>query len=124
MAGTESTDDTLKRKSEDIGWEYGELADPGMKKIKCKLCNMVFTGGVFRLKQHIARVKGNVAPCGKSTPVDQAKCKQALDAVKKRKDSKREMATEVRAEVSMTLNLNLALEAIACHRPELFLRRY
>lgn len=94
--------DVLKRKSEDVGWEYGELADPTMKKIKCKLCNMVFTGGVYRLKQHIAHIKGNVAPCGKSTPVDQVKCKckQALEAVKK-KDDKREMLAEVRSEVNI-----------------------
>lgn len=58
MAGS---DDTLKQNSEEIGWLYGELTDFSLKKIKCKLCNMVFTVSVFRIKQHIVRVRGNVA---------------------------------------------------------------
>lgn len=68
----------------------------------------MFTGGVYHIKQHIARIKGNVAPCGKSTPVDQVKCKQALEAVKKRKDAKRETLEEVMSGVNISANSKIA----------------
>lgn len=43
----------------------------------------MLSGGVFRLKQHIAGIKGNVISCYRSTPIDQVKCKRALEEVKK-----------------------------------------
>lgn len=49
---------------------------------------MVFTGGVFCLKQRITCIKGNVASCGKSSSIDQVNCKQALEAVKNEKKIK------------------------------------
>ena len=36
----------LKRKSGDVGWEYGYLCDPtNLNKLKCKLCKHVSIGG-------------------------------------------------------------------------------
>lgn len=100
-----SMDDTLKSKSDNIGWDYGDLVDPGVsQKVKCKLCKRVISGGVFRLKQHIARIKGNVISCDKSTPIDQVKCKRALEEVKNLKENKRKALEESRAEVNITEN--------------------
>lgn len=82
---------SLKRKSDDVGWEFCELAvknDPD--KVKCKLCNRVISESVHRLKQHIAHVKGIVASCLKATPIDKAKCMQALLDQKKKEEEKRE----------------------------------
>jgi hypothetical protein len=80
---------SLKRKSDDVGWEYGYLCDPtNLNKTKCKLCNHVSIGGVFRLKQHIAGVGKSVAKCGKSTDEDKAKCKKALDAATNKEERK------------------------------------
>ncbi|GFS33428.1 HAT transposon superfamily protein [Actinidia rufa] len=60
--------DKLKRASNDIGWEYGMLVDStNLDKLKCKLCGKVVSGGIFRIKQHIANIKGNVSACPKST---------------------------------------------------------
>ncbi|CAG7905184.1 unnamed protein product, partial [Brassica rapa] len=65
----------LKRNSNDVGWEYGVLCDPrNADKVKCKLCGKQFSGGIFRMKEHIAHVKGNVAACPVSTKADQDKC--------------------------------------------------
>ena len=44
-------ENVLKRKSDDVGWEYGSLADASNKdKVKCIFCNHVSTGGVYRHK--------------------------------------------------------------------------
>ena len=38
----------LKRKSNDIGWEFGQLIDPrNLDKVKCKLCGKTFSGGGY-----------------------------------------------------------------------------
>ena len=70
----------VKRKSDDVGWDYGELTLPNnYDKIKCKLCHKSVSGGIYRLKQHISGLRGNVKPCLKSTPLDKTKCLQALE---------------------------------------------
>ncbi|CAN6813214.1 unnamed protein product, partial [Brassica oleracea] len=62
----------LKRNSNDVGWEYGVLCDArSLDKVKCKLCGKEFSGGVFRMKEHIAHLKGNVSACPVSSPIDQ-----------------------------------------------------
>ncbi|TXG57574.1 hypothetical protein EZV62_015403 [Acer yangbiense] len=54
----------LKRKSNDIGWEFGQLIDAkNLDRVKCKLCGKTFSGGVYRLKEHVGHIKGNVASC-------------------------------------------------------------
>ncbi|KAL8492445.1 hypothetical protein ACS0TY_023865 [Phlomoides rotata] len=53
------TNETLKRKSNDIGWEYAVLSDPlNLDRVKCILCEKQITGGIYRVKQHIAGVRG------------------------------------------------------------------
>ncbi|KAL6137771.1 hypothetical protein ACLB2K_063060 [Fragaria x ananassa] len=88
MAGTTSSEVSnttlenemyLKRKSNDVGWEYGALMNlSNLDKVKCKLCGKVLSGGIYRLKQHIAHVKRNVAPCNMSSYEDKNKCKKNL----------------------------------------------
>ncbi|XP_074352805.1 uncharacterized protein LOC141691938 [Apium graveolens] len=71
-------------------------------KIKNKLCDKAFSGGIYRLKQHIAGLRGNVKPCPKSTPLDKSKCLQALEGSKKRRQDKKEHIEEVRDEVAIS----------------------
>ncbi|KAL6204805.1 hypothetical protein ACLB2K_022072 [Fragaria x ananassa] len=85
MAGTTSfeasntmleNDMYVKRKSDDVGWEYGALMNlSNLDKVKCKLCGKVLSGGIYRLKQHIAHIKGTVASCNMSSDEDKNKCK-------------------------------------------------
>ncbi|MQL83811.1 hypothetical protein Taro_016317 [Colocasia esculenta] len=35
------------------------------RKVQCKYCDRVLSGGIFRLKQHLAGIKGEVAPCSR-----------------------------------------------------------
>jgi hypothetical protein len=76
----------VKRNSEDIGWEYGTLVNPAdLNVIKCKLCPMVVKAGIYRLKLHIAGIKGQVRSCPNATPEDREKCKKAIGDSRKAK---------------------------------------
>ena len=69
---------SLKPKFDDVGWEYGSLVNlSNLDKVKCKLCGKVLSGEIYRLKQHIAHEKGNVAPCNKYSNEDK-KCKKSI----------------------------------------------
>ncbi|CAN6936799.1 unnamed protein product [Brassica oleracea] len=98
----------LKRNSNDVGWEYGILCDPrNADKVKCKLCGKQFSGGIFRMKEHIAHVKGNVAACSVSTKADQDKCKKAILDAKEKKNLKRKHDQDLRAEVNINRDSNV-----------------
>lgn len=49
----------------DPGWEHGSAQDERKKKVKCNYCGKVVSGGIFRLKQHLARLTGEVTHCEK-----------------------------------------------------------
>ncbi|KAK6937209.1 protein of unknown function DUF659 [Dillenia turbinata] len=49
----------------DPGWEHGMAQDERKKKVKCNYCGKVVSGGIFRLKQHLARISGEVTHCEK-----------------------------------------------------------
>ena len=47
-------------KSLDPFWEYAELVDPhNQQKLKCNLCGKEMTGGISRLKYHLAQLIGH-----------------------------------------------------------------
>ncbi|MQL94831.1 hypothetical protein Taro_027490 [Colocasia esculenta] len=37
----------------------------GRRKVQCKYCNRVLSGGVWHLKQHLVGIKGEVVPCSR-----------------------------------------------------------
>ncbi|XP_019157446.1 PREDICTED: uncharacterized protein LOC109154013 [Ipomoea nil] len=98
-----TTSTTIKRKSNDIGWDYGVLNDPtkSMDKIKCLLCKKVMSGGVYRIKEHIAGISGNVSKCPIASKEDQLKCRDALMMAKNKKKNKRAKEVNIRAEVNI-----------------------
>ena len=101
-SGAASNDSVLKRKSDDIGWEFGHLIDPtNFDRVECKLCGKKFGGGVYRLKQHVAHISGNVSKCLRSTKEDQEKCKKAIEDAKNKKKKKCREEQEIRAEVDI-----------------------
>jgi hypothetical protein len=83
-------ENALKRKSDDVGWEYGSLVDPSkLDKVKCMFCNHVSTGGVYRLKQHVAHVGADVVKCKNSSQEPKDRCKNSLEeASNKRREEK------------------------------------
>ena len=59
-------DNHLKRKSSDIGWEWGRLCDPNDKnKVKCLFCGQE-AAGINRLKQQ-AHKGSSIVKCKKSS---------------------------------------------------------
>ncbi|MQM07231.1 hypothetical protein Taro_040071 [Colocasia esculenta] len=51
--------------SADPAWAHCIVVDMGRTKVQYKYCNRVLSGGVWRLKQHLAGIKGEVAPCSR-----------------------------------------------------------
>ncbi|KAK9074015.1 hypothetical protein SSX86_006610 [Deinandra increscens subsp. villosa] len=101
-SSTATPQSTLKRNSDDIGWEFGFLCDPtNFDKVCCKLCNHRFSGGVYRVKEHISGRGGNVSACKKSTADDIARCAKALDDVKRKKKAKHDADNNMRAGVNI-----------------------
>lgn len=50
----------------DPGWEHAVPQDEKKKKVKCNYCGKIVSGGIYRLKQHLARVSGEVTYCNKA----------------------------------------------------------
>jgi hypothetical protein len=63
------SDPTRKpRKSADPGWKYGFWPDLQNKdKVECTLCGQVVSGGIKRLKQHLAGAYGDAKLCPKAS---------------------------------------------------------
>jgi len=88
---------SLKRNSGDIGWDYGALVDPNnLNVIKCKFCDLVVRAGIYRLKQHVGGIRGEVRPCLKAPPEAIDKCKKAVDDSKQAKKARQEEKQDVR----------------------------
>ncbi|KAK3221712.1 hypothetical protein Dsin_008737 [Dipteronia sinensis] len=91
-----------KRKSNDVGWEFGILIDENNPdKVKCILCEQVFSGGVYRLKEHVANIQGNVAQCRKASIDMQLRCRQAIMDAKNKKKNKKKEEDELRVAVNI-----------------------
>lgn len=94
---TNSKKRSLKRNSSDIGWDCGVLVDPtNLNVIQCKLCGLTVRAGIYRLKQHIAGIRGEVQPCPESKDEDKAKCKQVINASKEAKKARNKDKEEAR----------------------------
>ena len=48
----------------DPGWEHGIEVD-GRMKVKCRYCGIIRSGGIYRLKHHLADTRENTEPCSK-----------------------------------------------------------
>ncbi|XP_066317483.1 uncharacterized protein [Miscanthus floridulus] len=91
----------LKRKSSDIGWEWGRLCDPNDKnKVKCLLCGHE-SAGINRLKQHLAHRGTSIAKCQKVPDDVKQKCIQNLDEIANKKKGKQQRDKELRENVQL-----------------------
>ncbi|WJX40234.1 hypothetical protein P8452_27732 [Trifolium repens] len=77
--------------SDDIGWHFGDIV-PGADRntIQCKLCDKVITGGITRLKEHLAHMPGEVKSCARVTQlIRENMMKLLLDKNTKGNDSRK-----------------------------------
>ncbi|RWR91010.1 hypothetical protein CKAN_02014600 [Cinnamomum micranthum f. kanehirae] len=51
----------------DPAWQHGVHVDGKKSRIKCNYCGKVVTGGITKLKEHLAHKSGNMAKCTKVT---------------------------------------------------------
>ncbi|KAD3640155.1 hypothetical protein E3N88_29378 [Mikania micrantha] len=63
----------------DPGWEHGTAQDEKKKKVRCNYCGKIVSGGIYRLKQHLARVSGEVTYCDKAPEEVCLKMKENLE---------------------------------------------
>nr|XP_043629860.1 uncharacterized protein LOC122601155 [Erigeron canadensis] len=63
----------------DPGWDHGTPQDEKKKKVRCNYCGKVVSGGIYRLKQHLARVSGEVTYCDKAPEEVCLKMKENLE---------------------------------------------
>ena len=67
----------------DPAWKYGQEVDmegsKGYKYIQCNFCQKILKGGVFRMKEHLAGIHGNAAPCLLVPPEVRDEIKNYLD---------------------------------------------
>ncbi|KAL5732318.1 hypothetical protein ACOSQ2_032010 [Xanthoceras sorbifolium] len=59
------------------------------------------SGGAYRMKEHVGQISGNVAACPKATPVEQAKCRNAIMKGKNKKRGKRKEELLLRSQVNV-----------------------
>ncbi|CAN6181851.1 unnamed protein product [Urochloa humidicola] len=91
----------LRRNFEDVGWDYGVPVDRNKNVIKCKLCGLLVTGGIYRLKVHIAGISVQVKACKHSKEEDRERCKKAIDDAKQVKKARLTEQQEVRDVVDL-----------------------
>ena len=92
----------LRRKSKDVGWEYGMLIDPSnVDKISCRLCGKNRSRGIYRLKEHVGGIPGNVSKCLKAKEDDKKKCKEAIIEGRNKKKKKKVEDELMRVEINI-----------------------
>ena len=66
-------------RSNDPGWKYGYWTyPPGRDAVTCNLCKRKLTGGITRLKEHLAGAYGDALICLKTTTLIRIELEQAL----------------------------------------------
>ncbi|XP_059435153.1 uncharacterized protein LOC132168095 [Corylus avellana] len=72
----------------DPGWEHGIAQDEKKKKVKCNYCGKVVSGGIYRLKQHLARLSGEVTYCEKAPEEVCLRMKENLEECRSNKKAR------------------------------------
>ncbi|XP_056687918.1 uncharacterized protein [Spinacia oleracea] len=94
----------MASKDEDIGWKFGEAVDGNKRKVKCKFCHKIISGGITRLKQHLAHKSGDVAPCGSVSVDVKREIMALLMQTKDKKTEKNRMTRDFEDEIVRSMN--------------------
>ena len=79
-------------------WEYGVPNAPNDRQnLTCKLCGKDISGGVYRLKYHLAQIPGHdVGPCTNTTPELIQRAMRALGELEQTREAKEELKRQLR----------------------------
>ncbi|XP_072995838.1 uncharacterized protein [Typha latifolia] len=82
----------------DPAWKHClMIRSGGRTKLKCMYCLKLFLGGgIHRIKEHLARHKGNASCCSKVPPEVQMAMQQSLEGAAVRKKKKLKLAEEMK----------------------------
>ena len=47
----------------DVGWQYDIEIDKNSRKVLCKYCKKIISGGIFRFKHHLTCTRMDVDSC-------------------------------------------------------------
>ncbi|RVW84750.1 hypothetical protein CK203_046693 [Vitis vinifera] len=83
-----------KNSRKDFVWKY-VMEVSGEQYLRCKFCNQRCTGGVNRLKHHLAGTHHGMKPCNKVSEDPRLECKEALANFKDKKTKRNELLQEI-----------------------------
>lgn len=67
QGSSKGSSDNLKKNASgsrtDPGWEHGYDVVGNSRKVKCKYCDKIVNGGIFRFKHHLACTRRDAEPC-------------------------------------------------------------
>lgn len=73
----------------DACWEHCVLVDATRQKVRCNYCQREFSGGVYRMKFHLAQIKNkDVVPCSEVPSNVRDRIQIMLSTPKKQRTSK------------------------------------
>ncbi|KAF7142788.1 hypothetical protein RHSIM_Rhsim05G0096600 [Rhododendron simsii] len=100
-AGSSGTGFDPNTPSDDIGWKFGKMVENNRNKSQCIFCGKIVSGGITRLKEHLAHKKGQVSSCPSvSGEVWELMMKHLKDYSKKQEDKRKrheELKEQIRA---------------------------
>ncbi|KAI0495126.1 hypothetical protein KFK09_025273 [Dendrobium nobile] len=86
------------RKKVDIAWNhFAECkTTDGKKQYKCLHCGIIYKGGgIHRMKQHLAGIKGNIASCKKVPHDIRYQMQQNLNEISKKKQQAQQDLSQI-----------------------------
>ncbi|KAH7855259.1 hypothetical protein Vadar_022975 [Vaccinium darrowii] len=89
--------------SDDIWWKFGIMVEKNNRsRVKCKLCDKVMSGGITRLKEHLAHKKGQIASCDRVTSEVRVLMMQHLQESNAKQFDKRKRKEELKGQIRAT----------------------
>ncbi|XP_059657458.1 uncharacterized protein LOC132303997 isoform X1 [Cornus florida] len=77
----------------DACWEHCVLVDATRQKVRCNYCQREFSGGVYRMKFHLAQIKNkDIVPCAEVPDDVRDQLRSILNTPKKQKTPKKRKA--------------------------------
>ncbi|KAJ6426756.1 hypothetical protein OIU84_022363 [Salix udensis] len=74
----------------DACWEHCDLVDATRQKVRCNYCHREFSGGVYRMKFHLAQIKNkDIVPCAEVPDDVRDRIRGILSTPKKQKTPKK-----------------------------------
>ena len=93
----------------DSAWEYAfSPSEKHPNNVGCNFCKSIFSGGITRMKQHLAGLRGQVTPCTQVPQDVRDTMKTILEAAEQKKLDKEEELNKLRSQVHMLRRMTMS----------------